>query len=159
MSAFVKFDGIDGSSTRKGFEKWVPVECVSQAVSRPCNAGSSGVARYTSTAACSDVSISGKLDCATPMLLGCMCSGKLIKKVEIAFCQSIGDDEDTVFYKVKLENVLVSGVSVNGMNDGTPSMSCSLNFTKAEWTFTKFTEDGKNDGNVDAKWDIEKGTK
>jgi type VI secretion system secreted protein Hcp len=151
----MKYDGIDGSVTATGHEKWIELESCQFGVSRHVtNPTGRGVNREASAPSVHEIVVTKHQDSSSTNLFRASLWGEG-KKVKIDFCKT---DKDKVepYLQVELENTLVSSYSVSG-HGGTvhtrPMESVGLNFTKI--TYNTIAMDGKNaTGKPDrAMWD------
>lgn len=163
---FLKLDGIDGESEVKGHEKETVVLSYEQAIEHPGGppAGGGGGAGKT---VFSGVRFRKPLDKGSvPLLLACA-SGLHIKEALFTFRRS-GTAVD--FYKVKLENVVVTrlvqqagtGVqyplSFETLTTGADSAGfleeATLDYAEIQWEYRTFGSDGKPSGTVTGGWDL-----
>jgi type VI secretion system secreted protein Hcp len=133
----MKFEGVDGSVTAHGHEKWVELTSCQLGVNRHVtNPTGRGVNREASAPSVHEISISKAMDCASVGLFKASLWGEG-KKVKIDFCKT---DKDKVepFLQIELENTLVSSYSCSGHGGGDgvhgrPHESLSMNFTKISY--------------------------
>jgi type VI secretion system secreted protein Hcp len=133
----MKFDGIDGDVTAKGYEKYIELDSAQVGVNRSItNASGRGVNREASAPSISEIVVTKKEDNASAKLFKESLQGEG-KKVEIHFCTNDAGQVQT-FQKLELENTLVSNYSMSGhgQGDGRPMESLALNFTKIMFTHT-----------------------
>jgi type VI secretion system secreted protein Hcp len=140
MTIYLKCDKAKGSSTTKGFEE--QIELNSLQFGAGVGIGSPrGGDRTTSEPSVSEINISKKVDKASEDLLKALLKGESLGKVEISFTAA-SNGEAVAYLVLKIEEVLVSGLSVSSSGDF-PNESVSLNFAKLEWAFTGRGEDQK----------------
>jgi type VI secretion system Hcp family effector len=154
--AFLEIDGIKGESTDKEFKDQIEVLSynwgVSQAASGTASSSGGGsVAR----ADFQDLSIVKELDSASPLLSKNCWSGTHIAKVTLRLNRAAGDKR-VKYMEYKLENVIISSVSIGGGGGGIPTESVTFNYGKITTTYTKQARPGGGGaGDVPAGWNLE----
>ena len=156
MPIYMQYEGITGSVTAAGHEKWIELHSCQLGVNRHVTSPTGrGTNREAAVPAVSEVVITKDLDCASVPLFQAALWGEG-KKVKIDFCKT---DKDKVenYLQFELENTLVSSYSSSGSGgDGNarPMESLSLNFTKILFVTTLM--DDKNAGGKPqrAMWDL-----
>lgn len=157
--AFLEIDGIKGESTDKEYKDQIEVLSYSWGVSQAASgtASSSGggsVAR----ADFQDLSIVKELDSASTLISKACWSGKHIAKVTLRLCRA-GGEKRVKYMEYKLEDVIVSSVSVGGGGGGIPTESVSFNYGKITTTYTKQARPGGGGaGELPAGWNLEENT-
>ncbi|HVN72005.1 MAG TPA: type VI secretion system tube protein Hcp [Desulfomonilia bacterium] len=157
---FLKIKDIDGESTDKGHEKWMEIESFSwgahqAASSRVSTAGGATSAR----ADFGDLSVVKMLDSASPNLALACASGKHIDEVTLELNRAAGDSK-VKYMEYKLNDVIISSISVGGGGSSVPVETLSLNYAKISWTYTmQKRAGGGGGGNVAAGWDLTKNVK
>lgn len=159
MAIYMEFEGIKGSVSATGHEKWIElVSCqvgVARSITSPTGVGTN---RESSTPMVSEIVVSKTQDAASTGLFKASLwgTGKLVK---IDFVRTNKDKFDT-YLQFVLQNALISSYSVSGMggdNHTAPMESLSLNFTKIDYSTT--LADDKNTGPKPerASWDLSTG--
>ena len=150
---FIKIDGIDGESTDDKHAKWIEPLSYSFGASQAIGSAVSTGARSVGRVDLQDFSIVKELDSASCKLFDYCAGGKPIKKVNLELCRPDGAKQ--VFFKVDLEDVLVTSYQPSGQAGGTlPSESVTFNFAKITVTYSKSNHDtGKGEGDITASWD------
>jgi len=144
MPIYMKYEGIDGSVTAAGHEKWIELESAQFGVHRNITSPTGrGANREASAPSVQEIVVTKVQDCASTNLFRASLWGEG-KKVKIDFCKT---DKDKVepYLQLELENTLVSSFSSSGHGgDGhaRPMESLALNFTKI--TFNTIAMDTKN---------------
>ncbi|WP_144299538.1 Hcp family type VI secretion system effector [Elioraea rosea] len=152
MPIFMKFAGIDGSATSKGYEGWIQVESISLGVGRGITTFTGGAAnREASAPSVSDVVVTKLMDRASPKLFEEGLVGSDGKLVTIVVTRT--GKELRPFCLFTFFNTLVSGYSVSSSGD-TPDESLSLNFTRMEYSFTGSETTGKDASQMKVGFDI-----
>lgn len=158
MSAYMKFDGVDGECKDKDHKGWIDILSFSQGIHQP-GGGATGVARRRGDVILDDISISKVMDKSSPKLAESVCKGKVFPKVEIELTASYTDAGRVTYYKYELKNVLVTSYHVSGagQSDEVPSENFSLNFEEIKVTYTENDSAGKKKGNIEYSWKVEEG--
>ncbi len=152
---YLKIDGIDGESTDSEHEKWIEVLSFNHGISQPVSAPSGTGGRTVGKVDFQDFSIVKEVDNATPILYLHCCNGKHLKEIIVDCC--LATEDKHVFYKYKMEDVIVSSVSCGGGGGGTkPTESVTFNFGKMTWEYTPIDDKGKPGTPLPRIWDLEK---
>jgi type VI secretion system secreted protein Hcp len=143
MAIYLKYDGIDGSVTTKGFEKQIEISSAGFKSGRAMD-----VARRTdenrghAEPFVSEIVLSKEWDdTSSGKLFEDSLSGVCDKKAKLSFTTT---SKNTVvaYLEVELEKTVVSEYTLDGGSDGHPSERFNLNFTKV--TITPYeVKDGK----------------
>lgn len=157
MSAdyYLKIDGIDGESTDSKHKKWIAVESFSHGVSQPVSGASSTGGQTGGRADFQNFTITKTIDSATPDLNIYCCSGKHISEIQIELC--LATEEQHVFMKYVLEDVIVASVSPGGnagSNETRPQEMVSFAYGKIKWEYTPIDNKGKAAAAVDRTWEL-----
>jgi type VI secretion system secreted protein Hcp len=153
FDAFLKFDGVDGESTRKGFEKHIEIYSFSFGAANPTTIGAGG------GGGAGKVSLGGfnvmkKTDGSSTALFQACCTGKHFPKAKVTLHKAGGDDAvDYLVYE--FEKVFIESIQWSGSSGGddSPAESLSLNFGKVTVTYTPQTESGAKGSPTVASWD------
>lgn len=158
MAWYVKFDGVNGSSSKRNHIHWINAVSVNMG-GHKAGGGGTGVGRVGGKMHLEDVSIGILNDIGTPKLLEAAVKGKVFKKVEIHGTATYGDAGEQVYLKMELENVQITSFQLGVLdnNAATDDLSLTLNFEKYKTTFTEFGKDGSKGGNVEFEWKVQKG--
>jgi type VI secretion system secreted protein Hcp len=137
--AFMHVDGgslgtIDGEATAKGHEKWITVTGYDADATAPTAGGGSGGG--VGKVQLQPIVITKPIDKSTPKLFEALVTGRDLPAVHIDFVRPDGSGGDEVFYSVKLEQVIVTGVhqSDAGKANGRTLEQISLDFQRIEIT-------------------------
>jgi type VI secretion system secreted protein Hcp len=155
----MKYDGIDGSVTAAGHEKWIELQSCQLGVNRHITSPTGrGENREAATPAVSEIVVTKDLDGASPNLFRASLWGEG-KTVKIDFCTT-DKDKFEPYLQLELENTLVSSYSVSGHggdSNARPMESLSLNYTKI--TYNNIGMGAANEtGQPDrAEWDLAQG--
>ena len=156
VDLFIKIDGIEGECQKKGHEKEIDVLSFSFGAVQHGSFHTGGAGGGSGKAEISDISIVKNVDKASPKLFSACAAGTHIKEVLI-YSQKAGDDKNPlVYYKIKMEDVIVSSVQNQGSSAG-DSIVESVVFNTAKLTFDYQPQSktgGKEGGVVTASYDI-----
>ncbi len=154
MPIYMKIDGVDGDVTAKGYERWIELHSFGWGLTNLMGGGSPGAG--VGKAHFQDLSVTRSAGKGSPLLFLDCASGKLLPAVQ--FVMTVVDHDQTrPFYKVELENVLISSF-LNGGDGGGDRPTESLSFNFAKILFTIYVQNG--DGSVHpqtAGWDVKGG--
>jgi type VI secretion system secreted protein Hcp len=95
------------------------------------------------------------IDRASPKIYEACCTGRHIDEVVIDVCRSGG--QRVKYLEIRLEQVLISGVRVDGSpeRNGFPCETLDFSYGKIRWVYTQQKRaDGSGGGNVSAGWDL-----
>jgi type VI secretion system secreted protein Hcp len=153
--AFLKLDGLDGESTRKGFEKWIEIFSFSWGASNPTTVGSGASGMSAGKVSISSFNIMKKSDVASTSLFTNCCKGEHFKTANLALNKASGGAAPLTFLKVDFTEVYVESIqwSGSGGGDDTPTESVSFAFAKVKITYTPQKADGSAGTAVMANWD------
>jgi len=157
FDSFIKIDGIPGESSDDKHKDWIEVLSFDHMMDQPASATASSTGGATAERVNHGTfNFAHSLDKASAKLYEACCTGKHIKEVTLELCRAGGDK--VKYMEIKLEQVLVSQVSLNGASEGDsgfPSETISLSYGKIKWTYTQQKrQDGTGGGNVSAGWDL-----
>jgi len=122
FDAFLKIEGIEGESLDDKHKNEIDVISFHWGITNP----ERGRARIE------DFQVVKMLDLASPAIFDAVCSGDHIKEVNFALRKAGGDQQD--FYKIRMEDVLITGQTPAGNTggDAIPMEQVSFNFVKVE---------------------------
>ena len=130
VDMFLKLDGVDGESVDIKYEKWIEVLSFSWGISdgsKPANPA--GKTPNAKRAAVSDLSITKYLDTSSPKLFEKCCEGTHIGGATLVMRKA--GDKPLEFYKIKLEDVLISSVQNGGAGGGIATELVSFSFASS----------------------------
>ena len=143
-SIFLKLDGIEGESTRKGYEKWIEVIGMDQSTTQSgsfAGGGGAGKVKF------GEFKIVKLVDKASPFLLLITAQGKHLRQATLVFTGS-----DAVSnYTITLSDVLLSGVATSSECNPVCKTTerVSINYSKIEWVYKD-----RNGGITKGGWDL-----
>lgn len=148
---FIKIDNIDGESADSKHKGEIDVLAWSFGAT---NSGSMafGGGGGTGKVSFQDLTISKRIDKASPKLLDACARGTHINKAVLIARKQGGNQMD--YLKITLSGILVSSIQQSGSSDD--SESFSLNFSHIEYIYTAQKADGSREGDTGAKWNVKK---
>jgi len=152
VNIHVKIDDLKGESKDKGFEEQIDV------LSWAWGMTQTGTRQYgggggTGKVSVQDLTITKRLDKATPELVLKCCNGKHYDKLELVVAKA---GEDPLKYlTLTLENVLISSFQTGGApGDEVIHENISFNFEKFKLEYVEQDSKGKGKAPVKTGWDI-----
>lgn len=156
VDLFLKIDGIKGECQKKDHKDEIDIVSFDFGAVQHGSFHKGGAGGGSGKSEISDIRIQKEVDKSSPDLFRFCASGKHIKEVVI-YSQKAGDgDKALVYYKIKLEDVIVSDVHNSGAVQGDAIME-SVTFNTAKLTFdyqAQNAQGGKEGGPVTAFYDI-----
>ena len=158
MSIYMKFEGINGAVTTKGFEKWIELLSFNFGLGRSIGTAARGSTnREGAEPHFAEVTITKPFDVASVKLEEDAWGGHLDSKVTFKFTTTTKDSV-TTFLAIDLEKAGVSGYQVSSADQGNPTESVSINYAKITVTHTGV--DAKGGGSpIKAGYNLETMTK
>jgi type VI secretion system secreted protein Hcp len=154
IDAYLQIGDIKGESTDDKHKGWIEVSHVSWSVHQPRASAVSTAGGHTSGRAdLSEVSFTKLADLASPILLQHCAMGKTIPKAVFEFMRADGDGKPICYYKMELENVMLSNVHPNSGEGGTITEQVHLAYSRIKWTYTKQDVKGGAGGSTAGGWD------
>ena len=153
---FLQIDGIKGESSDKDHKEWMEILSFNWGVSQMASGtASSAGGGSTQRADFQDLSIVKELDSSSPLLNKACWGGTHIKTVLLELNRAAGDKRQK-YMEYKMENVIISSVSIGGGGGGLPTESLTFNYGKITTTYTKQArEGGGGAGEVPAGWNLQ----
>lgn len=155
FDAFLKIDGVDGESTRKGFEKQMELQSFSWGASNPSTVGAGGGGGGGGKVSVSSFAIMKRSDAASPILFQSCCTGSHFAKAVVTLNKAAGTTA-LDFIKYEFEEVYVDSVQWSGSSGGddTPTESVSFSFGKVTMMYTPQNKDGSKGSPAVGSWDL-----
>jgi type VI secretion system secreted protein Hcp len=150
--AFLELDGVEGESTRKGFEGQIELISFSLGGHNPSTigAGGGGGAGKVSLTPFTFMKVSDK---ASPTMFQAMCTGKHFPKAKVTIHKA-GGEEAVDFLVYEFEKVFIEDMNWSGgSGSDVPMESVAMAYGKVTITFTPQTETGAKGSPVVASWD------
>lgn len=154
FDAFLKIDGIPGESTDEKHKDWIEILSFTHGLAQKSSPTASTAGGATSERVQhQDLTIAHLMDKASAKIYEACCTGKHIKDVTIELCRAGGTKQK--YMEIKMEQVVISAVSMSGADGDFPAETVSFNYGKIKWTYTQQKRaDGTGGGNVSAGWDL-----
>src|SRR4051794_8640087 len=135
MAIYLKYDGIDGDVTTKGYEKQIEILSATLAASRSIRISARREAnRETSEPSMSELHLTKEWDpVSSSKLFEESVAGKLNHKAVITFTNTVEGGIER-YMEIELTDAGVSNFQVSALNNGAPNESFSLNFAKIQYT-------------------------
>ena len=152
---FLKLDGVEGESSDSKHKGEIEISSFSWGATNPgivMEAGSSRGGAGAGKVSVNDFHFKKNADKSSPMLMLKAATGEHIKSATLTVRKS--GDKQVEFYKVKLEDVLISSYQSGGSSGAVPTDSFSLNFGKIEFEYTPTRADGSAAAPVKAGYDV-----
>ena len=127
VDMFLKLDGIDGEAVDIKYAKWIECLSFSWGISDGSKATNApGKAPSARRAQVSDLSITKYLDASSPQLFEKVCEGGHIAEATLIMRKA--GEKPLEFYKIKLEDVLISSVQNGGAGGGVATEMVTFSF-------------------------------
>jgi type VI secretion system secreted protein Hcp len=157
VDMFLKLDGIKGESKDSKHKDEIHIESFSFGAAQQGGSGSGG-GGGTSKVAIHDISISKPLDSSSADLMLCCCNGKHIANGLITVRKA--GENPVEYLKIKLSDILISGVQHSSNGETIVYESVTLNFAKFNIAYQEQGSDGTAAGGPkEMGWDIKANTK
>jgi type VI secretion system secreted protein Hcp len=154
IDAYLQIEGIKGESTDDKHKDWIEVSHVAYGVHQPRAATVSTAGGHTSgRAELQDIMFKKLADLSSPVLLQTCAAGKTIPKAVFEFMRADGDGKPIPYFKIELENVMISDVRPDSDNGGVIAEQVHLAYSKIKWSYTKQSIRGGTQGNTSGGWD------
>jgi type VI secretion system secreted protein Hcp len=154
IEIFMKLDGIEGESQKKGAEDWIEIFSFSNGASNP-----SSVAFGTGSGAgkvdLSSLSLQKQLDKSSPKLFLNCCNGTHIANGQMVVRESSGSDTTQTYFQYDMTEVFIDSISWGGAaNGGKPSESLSVSCKSLQVTYTPQSTDGSLGSKIVTGWNV-----
>jgi type VI secretion system secreted protein Hcp len=157
VDMFLKLDGIKGESKDHKHKDEIHIDSFSWGLSQQGAhgaAGGGGVGKVS----VHDITFTKVVDASSPDLMLHCCNGKHIKEGLITVRKA--GENPVEYLKIKLTDILISGVQEAGHGSAVLSESLTLNFAKFHVTYQEQGADGKPAGTPkETGWDVKKNEK
>lgn len=156
MSIVMFVDGVEGSVTAKGYEKWIEIRSMYQLSQRSVKSPSFGRRSNPGKGKVifSDIEISKQIDQSSPLLLQAYFEGKCYSSIKIHLLMN--DSGLLSYQEYVFSNVCFRSISRNIEHSfGKPLEVFSFNYTAVEDTFKPFDNDGKPLSPITVGYDLE----
>jgi len=156
VDMFLKLDGIKGESQDHKHKDEIHIESFSWGMSQTGahGAGGGGGAGKVSV---HDISVTKFVDKATPALMLACCNGKHIPTGLITVRKA--GEKPVEYLKIKLVDILISGVQEAGHGSDLITENVSINFAKFHVEYLEQAADGTGKPGGEMGWDVKSNTK
>jgi len=153
FDAFLELEGVNGESTRKGFEGMIELGSFDLGALNPSTM-SSGGGGGAGKVSLKPITITKRTDAASPVMFQACCTGKHFPTAKITLHKA-GGDEAVDYLIFELEKVYVEAIDWAGSAGGDDQAveRATLRFGKITATYTPQTETGAKGSPVVASWD------
>jgi type VI secretion system secreted protein Hcp len=152
VDMFLKLDGIKGESKDFKHKDEIHIESFSWGLNQQGGGGSAG-GGGTGKVSVHDISITKAVDSSTPDLMLYCANGKHIKEGLLTVRKA--GEKPVEYLKIKLTDILVSGVQEAGHGSAVLSESVTLNFSKFNVAYQEQGADGSAAGSPkEMGWDV-----
>jgi type VI secretion system secreted protein Hcp len=152
VDMFLKLDGIKGESKDHKHKDEIHIESFSWGLSQTGAAGTGG-GGGAGKVQVHDISITKHVDASSPDLMLHSCNGKHIKEGLITVRKA--GENPVEYLKIKLADIIVSGVQHAGHGSDLLTESLTLNFSKFWTEYQEQGADGKAQGSPKTMgWDV-----
>lgn len=146
---FVKIPGIEGEAADPNHDKWIDVLSIESEIIRPVTAPGTPTAR----AQHGDIKIIKRVDKASPLLLGAGSTGGFVTDVVIDITRAGTNPTPGSYFQYRLREALVNSFSASQESD-LPIEIISMNYSRVDWMYQEFKDDGSKGLTVEAWWDV-----
>ncbi len=154
IDAYLHIEGIKGESADDRHKDWIEVSNVTWSVYQPRAESTSTAGGMTNgRAELSSLSFKKFADLASPVLQQTCAMGKTIPKATFEFMRADGEGKPICYYKVSLENVMISGVTPNSGDGGVVTEHIHFAYSKMKWEYTRQGIRGGSEGKTAGGWD------
>ncbi|PHM72495.1 Hcp family type VI secretion system effector [Xenorhabdus kozodoii] len=151
--SYVQFDGIEGETKTKGYEKWIGVQFISRAIINPVS-GSTDIGSWGSgKGVLSHFMLHINYDKAISALEKYAVTGKHIKTTKIHTLRFTGDNEPKLWTKYELTNTYISEIGSGQPSDNI--ITVGLKMQKIQFNYTPADYEGQKQAEVSWTWDLE----
>lgn len=162
---YVKFDGateLQGDSTDTKHSNEIEVSSFSHTVFQPKSSSASSAGGHTAERTeHGEMLFTKDIDRSTSKLFRAASAGTVYPKVVITFYRAYGGKSATStsqtrvdYYKILLEDVVVSSVTTNIGSGELPSETFGLKYGKIVWEYKQHKMDGTSTSTGTAGWDL-----
>jgi type VI secretion system secreted protein Hcp len=141
--AFLELDGVEGESTRTGFEGQIELTSFSMGGHNPAASGKVNLTPFTFTK---------ESDKSTPGIFNALVTGKRFPKAKVTLHKA-GGDEAVDFLVYEFEKVFIQDMSCSGGLDADPVENVSMSYGKVTLTYTPMTGTGAKGSPMVMSWD------
>jgi type VI secretion system secreted protein Hcp len=152
--AYLKIGDIKGESQDDKHKQWIEVSHVNWGVTQPRASTLSTAGGHTNGKAdLSELTFSKLADVASPILFQHCAMGKTIPNAVIEFMRADGDGKPITYFKIELENVMVSSFHPNSGEGGLLAEQVHLAYSRIKVAYTQQKIAGGAGGSTSGGWD------
>jgi type VI secretion system secreted protein Hcp len=156
IALYLKVEGASGESKDSKHKEWVDLDSFHWGVLQPSTAATGG-GLGAGRAAFLDLTCVCSLDKANASLLGKCAQGDHIAKITVSASKAGGEQQE--YYKVELEDVIVTAVDINGAEGAEIKASYSFQSGKLKTQYKEQTDKGTMGASTDFGWNIKENVK
>ncbi len=156
IDMFLKLDGVKGESMDHKHKDEIHIESFSWGLSQT-GAHATGGGGGAGKVAVHDISVTKHVDKASPYLMLFCCNGKHIKEGLITVRKA--GEKPLEYLKIKLTDILVSGVQESGHGSDLLTENVTLNFAKFHVDYQEQKPDGSGSPAGEMGWDVKANAK
>ncbi len=153
---FLKLDGIKGESHDAKHKGSIAIESFQWGLEQAGTMGRGG-GGGAGKVSFNDISIQKFADSSTPALMQACAGGTHIKTGVLTVRKAGGEQEE--YYKISLNQILVSSIHNNGAQGGDLVETVTLNFDEIKFDYKEQGGDGKLGGVVKFGWNLSQNKK
>lgn len=154
IDAYLKIGDIKGESQDEKHKQWIEVSHVNWGVTQPRASTLSTAGGHTNGKAdLSEVTFTKLADVASPILFQHCAMGKTIPSAVIEFMRADGDGKPINYFRIELENVMLSSFHPNGGEGGILTEQVHLAYSKIKLSYTQQKITGGAGGCTSGGWD------
>lgn len=154
-AGYLKIDGIDGESQRRGVENVIDISALSYGASSAQDI-SMGPRRAMARSTFEPITISKQVDAASPALLLATARGQAFDKVTLVMEHGSGR-ERAAYYTIELSDVRISSVSASLDDEGPGEEEVSLSFGAIKIVHTGRNPDGSAGDEHEMEYSVQAG--
>ena len=156
VDMFLKLDGIKGESQDHKHKDEIHIESFSWGMNQTGAHGTGG-GGGAGKVAVHDISITKHVDKSSPALMLACCNGKHIPNGLITVRKA--GEKPLEYMKIKLQDILISGVQEAGHGGDTLTENVTINFAKFHVEYQEQNADGSGKPGGEMGWDVKKNEK
>lgn len=156
IALYLKVEGAPGESKDSKHKEWVDLDSFHWGVVQPHTAGTGG-GMGAGKASFHDLTCVTSIDKASSAILGKCATGTHLGKITLSAAKAGGTQEE--YFKLDLEDVIVTAVDVNGANGAEIKTSYSFQGSKLKSSYKEQTAKGSMGPSAEFNWNIKENIK
>lgn len=156
VSAFLRFEGVDGESAQKGHEQWIEVlawDWEIEAESSWAQGGGASVGKPQPGA----LTWTHRFDRASIALMGRLASGQLLSRAELHLARRSEIRSSDTYLSAVMDGILLTRIATTGAEDGSTVQQVSMVFREISIDYRSQDRAGRLGDPVRFSWDIPAG--